>query len=74
MHAWCLMSNHVHLVFFRCGQHNHLDILRDLKKFTSQRLLEGIENNPLESKKGWMMNIISSAGQKNSVKINIQSK
>ena len=66
LHAWCLMSNHVHLVFSRCGQQSHSDILRDLKKFTSKKLLEAIENNHLESRKDWMMNIFNTAGQKNS--------
>ena len=31
LHAWCLMSNHVHLVFSRSGQYSHSDILRDSK-------------------------------------------
>lgn len=35
LHAWCLMSNHVHLVFSRSGPDSHSDILRDFKKFTS---------------------------------------
>ncbi|MCB9310534.1 MAG: transposase [Lewinellaceae bacterium] len=63
LHAWCLMSNHVHLVFSRIGQYSHSDILRDLKKFTSKKLIEAIENNPSESRKEWMMNIFKRAGQ-----------
>ncbi len=63
LHAWCLMSNHAHLVFSRSGQYSHSDILRDLKKFTSKNLIEAIENNPSESRKEWMLNIFRSAGQ-----------
>ncbi len=63
LHAWCLMSNHVHLVFSRSGQYSHSDILRDLKKFTSKKLIEAIEGNPSESRKEWMMNIFRNAGQ-----------
>ena len=59
LHAWCLMSNHAHLVFSRSGQYSHSDILRDLKKFTSKKLIEAIENNPSESRKEWMLNIFS---------------
>ncbi|MBL0024015.1 MAG: transposase [Saprospiraceae bacterium] len=66
LHAWCLMSNHVHLVFSRSGLYSHSDILRDLKKFTSKRLIEAIENNPAESRKEWMMSIFRNAGQKKS--------
>jgi hypothetical protein len=40
--------------------------LRDLKKFTSKRLIEAIENNPAESRKEWMMSIFRNAGQKKS--------
>jgi putative transposase len=63
LHTWWLMSNHAHLVFSRSGQYSHSDILRDLKKFTSKKLIEAIENNPSESRKEWMMNIFRSAGQ-----------
>ena len=63
LHAWCLMSNHAHLVFSRSGQYSHSDILRDLKKFTSKKLIEAIENNPSESRKEWMLNIFRNAGQ-----------
>jgi REP element-mobilizing transposase RayT len=57
------MSNHVHLVFSRSGQYSHSDILRDLKKFTSKKLIEAIESNPVESRKEWMLNIFRNAGQ-----------
>ncbi len=66
LHAWCLMSNHVHLVFSRSGQYNHSDILRDLKKFTSKKIVEAIEKNPTESRKEWMMSIFRNAGQNKS--------
>ena len=66
LHAWCLMSNHAHLVFSRSGQYSHSDILRDLKKYTSKNLIEAIENNPSESRKKWMMSIFRNAGQNKS--------
>lgn len=66
LHAWCLMSNQAHLVFSRSGQYSHSDILRDLKKYTSKKLIEAIESNPFESRKEWMMSIFRNAGQNNS--------
>ena len=66
LHAWCLMSNHAHLVISRSGQYSHSDILRDFKKFTSKKLIEAIENNPSESRKECMMNVFRSAGQNKS--------
>ncbi|MCC6753351.1 MAG: transposase [Saprospiraceae bacterium] len=66
IHAWCLMSNHVHLVFSTIKKGKHSEILRDLKKFTSKKLLESIKNNRQESRKEWMLAILSDAGQNNS--------
>ena len=59
LHAWCLMSNHVHLVFSRSGTYSHSDILRDLKIFISKNILEAIQNNPEESREEWMMELFS---------------
>jgi putative transposase len=66
IHAWCLMSNHVHLVFSTIEKGKHSEILRDIKKFTSKKLLESIKNNRQESRKEWMLAILSDAGQNNS--------
>ncbi|MBK7879958.1 MAG: transposase [Saprospiraceae bacterium] len=66
IHAWCLMTNHVHLIFSSNEKGKHSDILRDLKKYTSKKLLESIISNPHESRKEWMLNILSNAGRNNS--------
>ena len=51
IHAWCIMSNHVHLIV-SATQHNKLsDILRDLKKFTSTNIIKAITENTKESRK-----------------------
>ncbi|MDB5274755.1 MAG: transposase [Chitinophagaceae bacterium] len=64
--AWCIMTNHVHLVA-RAKEGFHLsDILRDLKKYTSSRILKMIEANQKESRRNWMLWLFKSAGQKNS--------
>jgi len=33
IYAWCLMSNHIHLIVGRDGQEKIHDIIRDFKKF-----------------------------------------
>ncbi len=38
--AWCIMSNHVHLIIRRKEVDTLSDILRDLKKYTSKRIIE----------------------------------
>lgn len=65
LYAYVIMSNHVHMIAAAQEGYHLSDILRDLKKFTSKRLIEAIENNPQESRKRWMLWIFRSAGQKN---------
>ena len=64
VHAWCIMSNHVHLIV--STNDNLSDILRDFKKFTSKAIIEAIKNNDTESRKNWMLWIFKKAGEKNS--------
>ncbi len=72
LHAWVLMSNHVHLICSAKEGFNLSDILRDLKKYTSKRLVEEIRGNILESRKEWMLWLFRSNGQKNSNNLNYQ--
>jgi REP element-mobilizing transposase RayT len=55
IYAWCLMSNHLHLI--ACANEGfHLsNILRDFKKFTSQIIIKEIKRNAEESRKNWML-------------------
>lgn len=64
LYAWCIMSNHVHLIM---GSHQEKieNILRDLKRHTSKTILAEIENNPQESRKEWMLWMFEKAGRKN---------
>ncbi|HET8830291.1 MAG TPA: hypothetical protein VFM79_13175 [Pelobium sp.] len=48
------------------------DILRDLKKFTSNNIMKAISENPHESRKNWMMWIFKRAGEKNNKNKNLQ--
>ena len=48
------MTNHVHLIIgTNCDPMN--DILRDIKKFTSVKIIEAIEENTCESRREWML-------------------
>ena len=55
IYAWCLMSNHLHLIAEAKEGHNLSDILRDFKKFTSKAIVNEISDNPSESRKKWML-------------------
>ena len=55
IHAWCLMSSHLHMIISRKGELNLSGIMRDFKKFTSKEIVKTIaEVN--ESRKYWLMN------------------
>ena len=41
------------------------DVLRDLKKFTSNNILKAISENQYESRKNWMLWIFKKAGENN---------
>jgi len=65
IYAWCIMTSHVHLIIDTHGN-NMEDILRDLKRHTSEKLRSVITTNNKESRKEWMLWMMQRAGQKNS--------
>ncbi len=65
VYAWCIMTNHVHLIIGSHGDKME-DILRDHKRHTSTELLKAIQGNPSESRKDRMMQEFHRAGQANS--------
>lgn len=64
IYAWCLMSNHIHLIV-QSGNGDLSNILRDFKKFTSAEIIKAISTNSAESRKDWMMKIFEAAGTTN---------
>jgi putative transposase len=67
VHAWCLMSSHVHLIISASEPEkvNLSDILRDLKKFTASQIIKEIETTN-ESRKEWLLDKFRFAASKNS--------
>lgn len=65
LYAWCIMSNHIHLIL-AANNSNLSDLLRDFKKFTAKQLIKAIGENKQESRKDWMLTIFSEAGKCNS--------
>jgi putative transposase len=54
VYAWVVMSNHIHLIVrSQTGQLSNT--IRDFKKYTSRQLIEAIKNNPMESRKDWLL-------------------
>jgi len=63
--AWCLMTNHLHLVFRMKEGFLAQNFMRDFKKWTSVQLLEAIKQNDKESRKKSIMHSFTNAGNKN---------
>jgi REP element-mobilizing transposase RayT len=64
--AWCIMTNHVHLVFRSVGEHKPEDLLGDLKRFTSREIIKAIIDNPKESRKDWLLEQFKKAADQTS--------
>jgi REP element-mobilizing transposase RayT len=60
--AFVIMSNHIHLLA-RSDKEDLSGTLRDLKKFTSKRIIDQIENSA-ESRKEWMLNLFKFAAKR----------
>ncbi len=54
IYGWVIMTNHIHLIA-RSIKVPLSDIIRDYKKFTAKKIYKAIEENPIESRKNWMM-------------------
>jgi REP element-mobilizing transposase RayT len=50
IHAWCIMTSHVHLMFRSTEGQNPELLLGDFKRFTSRSVIKAIQENPKESR------------------------
>jgi REP element-mobilizing transposase RayT len=60
--AWCIMTNHVHLIFRSVNKQKPELLLGDFKRFTSKALVEAIKTNNRESRKEWLLEQFLKAG------------
>ena len=63
--CYCIMPSHVHLIF-RAKDNNPASLLGKLKEFTSKRLIKAIEENPVESRREWLLWMMERAASKSS--------
>jgi REP element-mobilizing transposase RayT len=66
IHAWCIMSNHVHLLFRSIKGQNPELLIGDLKRFTSQSIVKSIQENPRESRKEFLLDFFKKEAEKSS--------
>ena len=65
IHAYVIMTNHIHMIISRKGTNELSAILRDLKKFTSFKIIGAIMANDQESRKNWMLKMFEESGIQN---------
>jgi len=72
LHAWVIMSNHVHLIASAKQGYQLVNAIRDLKKFTSRNIIDAINSNIQESRRDWMIWMFKRAGERNGNNHNYQ--
>jgi REP element-mobilizing transposase RayT len=55
LYAWCLMSNHLHLLGRAIEPYKMSDVLRDFKKFVAKNVLASLEKEAIESRRKWLL-------------------
>ena len=53
--AWCIMTNHLHLIVRAKETYVLPDIMRDFKKYTAKSILTAILENNQESRNEWLI-------------------
>jgi len=64
IYSWCIMSNHIHLIFRSSKGTKPEKILGDFKRYTSKTIVKSIIDNPKESRKEWLVERFLKAGKK----------
>ena len=62
--AWCIMTNHVHLIFRSIKEQRPELLLGDFKRFTSKAIIKAIKENPQEDRKDVMLEGFRKAAKK----------
>jgi REP element-mobilizing transposase RayT len=65
IHAYCIMTSHIHLILSAKEGFSLSDIIRDMKSYTSMALKTSIREHSKESRKEWLMWFFERAGKKN---------
>jgi REP element-mobilizing transposase RayT len=66
IYAWCIMTNHVHIVFKSINDIKPEILLGNFKRYTSKAVVNAIINNPRESRKTVLLEQFKKAGAKSS--------
>jgi putative transposase len=65
VYAYCLMTNHAHMII-SSETAKLSDIMRDMKKYTAEKIISAIKENISESRKEWLIKLFEQAAKVNS--------
>ena len=60
--AWCLMTNHLHLLCRSKEPFRLSDTIQDFKKFTAKKILTSLEKESIESRAAWILKVFKDKG------------
>ena len=66
IYAWCIMTNHVHLIFRSINGQKPELLIGDFKRFTSKSIVKAIKENTRESRREFLLNQFQKAADKSS--------
>ena len=74
VYAYCIMSSHAHMIVARHGPQQLEHVIRDIKKFTSLKIIEAVDNNPQESRRELLMWLFERTGTRDPNNTRYQSR
>ncbi|MFC7346554.1 transposase [Chryseobacterium zhengzhouense] len=66
IHAWCIMSSHVHLIFRSVNGQKPELLIGDFKRSTSKAIVQTIKENPTERRKEFLLDFFLREDSKSS--------
>ena len=72
VHAYCIMTSHVHLILGVRAEVVLSNVIRDMKTHTAVQLKKTIQNHPGESRQAWLLWMFERAGKKNRRNVDFQ--
>ncbi|WP_329807084.1 transposase [Flavobacterium facile] len=72
IHAWCIMTNHLHLIFRSIENQKPELLLGDFIRFISRSFIKAIQENPSESRKEFLLDYFKKEPKKTSNTSNFQ--
>jgi len=65
VYAWCIMTNHIHMIISSSGEMLLPEIIRDLKSYTSRAIRKMLEKSLTDSRKNRILAAFKETGKKN---------